>query len=149
MRQGRGTTGGIQRETMKGRGGAAGGGIGGQAGGCQAVGVDGSLGGADSDGTALQHLQGHHRQEGHWLDGQRRTDLYRQSPVQHSKRYMEEPSQLEQLQHQQARPRHAPNLQGLPGTSQYPRKQSSCCLRRASAASQNHRAFMTLNANVS
>lgn len=60
---------GIQREIMKGLGGAARGGIGGQAGGCQAVGMDGSLRGADSDGTALQHLQGHHSQGGDWLDG--------------------------------------------------------------------------------
>ena len=61
---------GIQGEIMQGLGGAAGGGIWGQAGGwCQAVGVDGSLGGTDSDGTALQHLQGHHSQRGELLGG--------------------------------------------------------------------------------
>ncbi len=64
MGQRRGTMGGIQGKVMQGLGGAAGGGIGGQAGGCQAVRVDCSLGGANSDGAALQHLQVHHRQSG-------------------------------------------------------------------------------------
>ncbi len=65
--QGRGAMGGIQGEVMEGLGGAAGGGVGGHAGACQAVGVDGRLGGTDADGTALQHLQGHHKKKaGRW-----------------------------------------------------------------------------------
>ena len=55
---------GIQGEIMEGLRGAAWGGIGGQAGICQAVGMDGSLRGANADGTALQHLQGHHSKNG-------------------------------------------------------------------------------------